>query len=85
MPVNKIEAVDNYWPVLSRDKHSDCSFGYVQDVLTKKIDDFSGVSVYACGSPAMLESCLARLSALGLQHQNFYSDAFVESNKVIEI
>lgn len=67
--------------VLSRPKESwKGKKGYVQDVLTNIMKDFSDCQVYACGSKDMIESAKKKLIEKGLPKHNFYSDAFVSSN-----
>ena len=70
-----------YIPVLSRkDDTWDGEFGYVQNVLINRIDDFSKTQVYACGSNNMIKDSKKLLLENGLLENNFYSDAFVNSN-----
>jgi CDP-4-dehydro-6-deoxyglucose reductase len=55
--------------------------GYVQTTAVNVIKDFSGVSVYACGSAQMIADAKDALMANGLEENCFYSDAFVSSAK----
>ena len=67
-------------PVLSRaDESWSGARGHVQDVLLAQGGDLSNTQVYACGSPAMIDSAQAALTAAGLPSRAFYSDAFVSS------
>jgi CDP-4-dehydro-6-deoxyglucose reductase len=71
-----------YIPVLSRPEPSWVGeVGYVQDILLSKHSDLSNMTVYACGSDAMIKSAEAKLSAAGLPDRCFISDAFVCSAK----
>lgn len=71
----------NYIPVLSRqDDDWNGQKGYVQDiVLTKKID-LRNAQVYACGSNDMINSAKELLLKNNLIENNFFSDAFVQTN-----
>ena len=80
-PVDDLECVDFFQPVLSRENHSSCKSGYVQDVVARDFDDFGDVVVYACGSPAMIDGAFELLTSRGLCSDAFFSDAFVESDK----
>lgn len=67
-------------PVLSRPLEGwTGSKGYVQDVLLSLVSDLTKVSVYACGSAAMVHSAKLALSNANLPLARFYSDAFVSS------
>lgn len=56
--------------------------GYVQDAALEDFQgELSGVSVYACGSDAMIQSARQTLSANGLRQERFYSDAFVSGSE----
>lgn len=71
----------NFIPVLSRPDDSwSGRVGYVQDALQCDGVDLADSVVYACGSEHMIHSAKEKLVTLGLQHKNFYSDAFVSSN-----
>lgn len=79
-PIADIEGVDFFTPVLSREEHSSCSKGYVQDVVAEDFVSFEDVAVYACGSPHMIRDAKKLLTSRGLAEEHFFSDAFVESN-----
>lgn len=65
-------------PVLSRaDADWDGARGHVQDVFLASQPDLSNVTVYACGSDAMIHSARAALLHAGLEQRQFHSDAFV--------
>ena len=66
-------------PVLSKPAAEDNwsgRVGHVQDCVLEDCADISGVQVYACGSPAMVEEAHKRLVGAGLPDEAFYSDAF---------
>jgi CDP-4-dehydro-6-deoxyglucose reductase len=70
-----------YIPVLSRSRSgTHLSSRYVQDVMLEHISDLSNAVVYACGSPAMIQSARALLVSKGLASNSFHSDAFVCSS-----
>ncbi|HEY4080084.1 MAG TPA: 2Fe-2S iron-sulfur cluster-binding protein [Burkholderiaceae bacterium] len=70
----------DYVPVLSRaDESWSGARGHVQDVLLTEGRDLANTQVYACGSPAMIDSAQASLTAAGLPARAFFSDAFVSS------
>ena len=66
-------------PVLSQPSAEDQwtgRTGHVQDCVLQDQADISGVQVYACGSPSMVEDAHKKLVAAGLPNDEFYSDAF---------
>jgi CDP-4-dehydro-6-deoxyglucose reductase len=66
-------------PVLSQPGDADHwtgRVGHVQDCVLEDFADVSGVQVYACGSPSMVEDAHKKLVAAGLPDEEFYSDAF---------
>ena len=68
-------------PVLSRaDAQWSGARGHVQDVMLAQDADLARTQVYACGSPAMIDSARASLTAAGLHEAAFFSDAFVSSD-----
>lgn len=70
----------HYTPVVSREVGTTTVIkGYVQHTAVQKLNDFSHSHVYACGSPAMIESAKDLLVQHGLDAKYFYSDAFVAS------
>ena len=73
-------AVTRYVPVLSR---ADASWqgarGHVQEKFLADAPDLGKTLVYACGSPAMIDSARAALQAAGLPPPRFHADAFVSS------
>lgn len=74
----------NWTRVLSApDSRWDGVTGYVQNALVALNPSLGNASVYACGSPAMIDDARQTLSASGLPDQQFYSDAFVASNNKI--
>lgn len=66
-------------PVLSRAPRSAGAKGYVQDVLFADAIPLHDAVVYACGSPAMIDSARSALIAAGLARKHFHADAFVSS------
>jgi len=70
----------NYFPTLSRCKVDGFYEGYVQYVLWEQEIDLTNATVYACGSSKMIEDSKKLLISKGLQSDQFYSDAFLESN-----
>jgi len=66
-------------PVLSQPSPADNwtgRVGHVQDCVLQDHADVSGVQVYACGSPKMVEDAHKTLVGAGLPDEEFYSDAF---------
>lgn len=64
-------------PVLTREDQWTGRTGYVQDAVAQDLPDLSGHEVYACGSPAMVESAKrAFIANLGLPEDAYYADAF---------
>jgi CDP-4-dehydro-6-deoxyglucose reductase len=73
-----------FTPVLSRagpDWHG--ARGHVQQAALAMGFDLSRASVYACGSPAMIEGAKAQLQDAGLAARRFHSDAFVCSSRTL--
>ena len=70
----------SFYPTLSKDKDSAARFGYVQQNVIADAVDLKKAKVYACGSISMINDARGLLVAQGLNHKNFYSDAFVASN-----
>jgi CDP-4-dehydro-6-deoxyglucose reductase, E3 len=70
-----------YVPVVSRPAAGwPVHRGHVQDVLLREEPDLSNAQVYACGSPAMIDSARQRLAAAGLAPRRFLADAFTPSS-----
>ena len=70
-----------YIPVLSKETERwKGENGYVQDIILKDSIDLSNTQVYACGSNDMIESAKKTLVENGLNENQFFSDAFVQSN-----
>lgn len=71
----------HYIPVLSRENVGwEGAKGYIQDTLLDLISDFSDTEVYACGSNQMIEAARELLYSKGLPRDQYYSDAFVQTN-----
>lgn len=70
----------DFVPVLSRPAAGDDwsgRIGYVQDAALADHHDLSGYQIYACGSPAMINSAQALFADFGLPEGEFFADAFV--------
>ena len=71
----------NYIPVLSRQKNDwNGAEGYVQDIVLKQQIDLENTQVYACGSNDMINSAKELFFKNKLKENNFFSDAFVQTN-----
>lgn len=83
---NELRKISNfkYVPVLSR-ASADWrgAKGYVQDILIKQNIPLENAQVYACGSSNMIETAKKLLFENGLTINNFFSDAFIATNKLI--
>ena len=70
-----------YIPVLSRqDNDWNGEKGYVQDIVLKQEIDLENTQVYACGSYNMINSAKELFFKNNLKENNFFSDAFVQTN-----
>lgn len=70
-----------YIPVLSRQVNDyNGAKGYVQDVVLKQQIDLEDTQVYACGSNDMINSAKELFLKNNLKENNFFSDAFVQTN-----
>jgi CDP-4-dehydro-6-deoxyglucose reductase len=70
-----------YIPVLSRqDSDWNGEKGYVQDIVLKQQIDLQNTQVYACGSNDMINSAKELFFKNNLKENNFFSDAFVQTN-----
>ena len=68
-------------PVLSRaDDTWRGARGHVQQVFLGESPDLARATVYACGSPAMVDAAKAALVQAGLNSRRYHADAFVSSN-----
>lgn len=67
-------------PVTSRERGA-MAQGYVQEVFAGQVNDLPEYDVYACGSPAMVQSAKQLLTQRGLPARNFYADAFVATTE----
>jgi CDP-4-dehydro-6-deoxyglucose reductase len=71
----------NYIPTLSRSNDDwKGEKGYVQDIVLKQDINLKEAQVYACGSNHMIESARKVLIENSLEENQFYSDAFVQTN-----
>ena len=70
-----------YIPVLSRPENDwSGEKGYVQDIVLKQQIDLKNTQVYACGSNDMINSAKELFFKNNLKENNFFSDAFVQTN-----
>lgn len=70
-----------YVPVLSRETGSfDGVSGYVQQAVLSKGISLANAQVYACGSSVMINDSKTLFLQNGLKENNFFSDAFVQTN-----
>ena len=70
-----------YIPVLSRKVNNwNGAQGYVQDIVLKQQIDLENTQVYACGSNHMINSAKELFFKNNLKENNFFSDAFVQTN-----
>lgn len=70
-----------YIPVLSRQINDwNGAKGYVQDIVLKQQIDLENTQVYACGSNDMINSAKELFFKNNLKENNFFSDAFVQTN-----
>lgn len=70
----------DFIPVLSRPTAGDewsGRIGYVQDAALADHHDLSGYQIYACGSPAMVNSARELFVEFGASAEEFFADAFV--------
>ena len=67
--------------VLSRqDNDWNGAKGYVQDIALKQEIDLENTQVYTCGSNDMINSAKELFFKNNLKENNFFSDAFVQTN-----
>ena len=70
-----------YIPVLSKAENDwNGSKGYVQDIVLNQQIDLENSQVYACGSNDMIKSAKELFIKNNLKENNFFSDAFVQTN-----
>ena len=70
-----------YIPVLSREDNDwNGAKGYVQDIVLKQQIDLENTQVYACGSNDMIKSAKELFFKNNLKENNFFSDAFIQTN-----
>jgi len=70
-----------YIPVLSRQVNDwNGEKGYVQDIVLKQEINLENTQVYACGSNNMINSAKELFFKNNLKENNFFSDAFVQTN-----
>ena len=70
-----------YIPVLSRPESDwNGAQGYVQDIVLNQQIDLENSQVYACGSNDMINSAKELFIKNNLKENNFFSDAFVQTN-----
>ena len=69
----------DFIPVLSEPSADDAwsgRTGYVHEAALADFADLSGVEVYACGAPAMIDAARHDFTARGLPEDAFYADSF---------
>ena len=69
----------DFIPVLSAPAASEAwsgRTGLVHEAVLADFPDLSGVEVYACGAPAMIEAARRDFTAQGLPEDAFYADSF---------
>jgi CDP-4-dehydro-6-deoxyglucose reductase, E3 len=70
-----------YIPVLSRPENDwTGAQGYVQDIVLNQQINLENTQVYACGSNNMINSAKELFIKNNLKENNFFSDAFVQTN-----
>ena len=70
-----------YIPVLSRQINDwNGENGYIQDIALNQQIDLENSQVYACGSNDMINSAKELFIKNNLKENNFFSDAFVQTN-----
>jgi len=70
-----------YIPVLSRQVNDwNGEKGYVQDIVLNQQIDLENTQVYACGATDMINSAKELFFKNNLKENNFFSDAFVQTN-----
>ena len=70
-----------YIPVISRQENDwNGEKGYVQDIVLKQQIDLKNTQIYACGSNDMINSAKELFLKNNLKENNFFSDAFVQTN-----
>ena len=70
-----------YIPVLSRPENDwNGAKGYVQDIVLNQQINLDNTQVYACGSNNMINSAKELFIKNNLKENNFFSDAFVQTN-----
>lgn len=89
-PLQWAQAHDNFRfvPLLTRPLPEDSwdgRTGYVQHAAMADFSDLSNYEVYACGSPAMVDSARHEfVSQRGLEARNYHADAFVTQADVAQ-
>jgi len=79
--VNNGKVKINYIPVLSRQLDDwNGEKGYIQEAVLKQNIDLINTQVYACGSNEMIQSAKKLFFKNSLKENNFFSDAFVQTN-----
>lgn len=71
----------NFVKVLSREQEEFQGFkGYVQDAVLERKIALENAQLYACGSSEMINAARLKLIENGLGENQFFSDAFVQTN-----
>lgn len=66
----------SFMPVLSQTASDGWRSGFVADALAQDHSDLNGAKAYVAGPPAMVDSCLAALGALGVHAFDIHADVF---------
>jgi Na+-transporting NADH:ubiquinone oxidoreductase subunit F len=68
-----------YIPALSEpkpDDNWDGETGLITDVLDRKVESINNAEAYLCGSPGMIDACIAVLTKKGMPEELIYYDKF---------
>ncbi|MDR1612268.1 MAG: 2Fe-2S iron-sulfur cluster binding domain-containing protein [Planctomycetota bacterium] len=67
-----------YIPALSGGERCEAcaDYGLITDVVARHISNADQYEAYLCGSPGMIEACIATLGGKGVKRENIYFDRF---------
>ncbi|MDQ5882226.1 MAG: CDP-4-dehydro-6-deoxyglucose reductase, partial [Pseudomonadota bacterium] len=63
-------------PTLTREQAPGMQHGHVPDILPKLFPDLSGHSIFAAGSPAFVDACVASAKTLGAKDELVHTEGF---------
>ncbi len=63
-------------PTLTREQAQGFQHGHVPEILPELFPDLSGYSVFAAGSPAFVESCVAAAKTLGARSELLHTEGY---------